>query len=198
MKRVAAQFRSPWRPGKGLLAALALLAMLTLVAVGSVAWEQHRADALRAQVMQLEEAGRAGATPLMLHPTPPYDTSARQFLSERGADWAPMLRTLENGAMLGVTPSAVEFNATDGVARVTLNYAESTALLDYLGRINEGVSPGQGLARWTLMETRMQPGALPNAATAGVDLAQPAGPRAIATIRSVWDTTTNPSTQSRR
>lgn len=186
MKRVTAQFRSPWRPGRGLLAALALFTALTLVAVGGVAWEQQRAIALRAQVAQLKEADRAGAMPSVPHSTPPYDTSARQFLNERAADWAPMLRTLENGAMIGVTPSAVEFNATDGVARVTLNYADSTALIDYLGRINEGVSPGQGLARWTLVETRMQPGALPNTALAVPALSQVGVAQSVATIRAVW------------
>jgi hypothetical protein len=198
MKRVAAQFRSPWRPGRGLLAALAVLSVLTLVAVGGVAWEQQRAIALRAQVAQLMDADRAGAMPLLPHSTPPYDVSARQFLSERAADWAPMLRTLENGAMVGVTPSAVEFNAADGVARVTLNYADSTALFDYLGRINEGVSPGQGLARWTLVDIRMQPSALTNPASTGPAMSQMGVTQSVATIRSVWKQAAPPSSQGRQ
>jgi hypothetical protein len=65
-----------------------------------------------------------------------------------------------------------------------LNYADSTSLLDYLGRINEGVSAGEGLARWTLVETRLQPGAPPNAAPAAAGLPQ-SGP-SVATIHSVW------------
>lgn len=186
MKRVAAQFRPPWRPGGGLLAALALFAALTMVAVGGVVWELRRVVALRAQVAELVETDQAGAMPSAPHSTPVYDASARQFLSERSASWAPMLRTLESGAMIGVTPSSVEFNAADGVARVTLNYADSTALLDYLGRINEGVSPGQGLARWTLVETRMQSDAPPNGAPAGLGLSPATVAQSVATIRSVW------------
>ncbi len=186
MKRVVAQFRPPWRPGRVLLAALALLTALTLVAVGSAVWQQRRVVALQAQVEQLVEADRTGAMPSAPRPTPPYDASARQFLGERSAGWAPMLRTLESGAMIGVTPASVEFNAADGVARVTLNYADSTALLDYLGRINEGVSPGRGLARWTLVETRMQPGATPNTALTVPGMSQAGAQQSVATIRSVW------------
>jgi hypothetical protein len=179
MKRIGAQFRTPWRPRRGQLAALAVVAALTAGAVGCGVWMHVRAVTLRAQVAQLAEADRAGALTAAPRPTPAYDASARQFLRERSAGWAPMLRTLESGAMIGVTPSSVEFNAADGVARVTLNYVDSTALLDYLGRINEGVAPGEGLTRWTLVETRLQPGALPSAAPAA------AGP-SVATIRSVW------------
>ena len=184
MKRIAAQFKSPWRPGRGPMSALVLLASLALVGLGGVVWEQQRVVALRDQAAQLADADRSGAVPVAPRPTPAYDASARQFLGERSAGWASMLRTLESGAMIGVTPSAVEFTATDGVARVTLNYTDSTALLDYLGRINEGVSPGQGLARWTLTETRIQPGALPN----GTAPAMPQGvaEQSVATIRSVW------------
>jgi hypothetical protein len=179
MKRIGAQFRTPWRPGPGQLATLTVVAALAGIAIGGIVWEQRRVVALRTKVEQLAEAVAAGTLPSAPRPTPPYDASARQFLRERSAGWAPMLRTLESGAMIGVTPSSVEFNAADGVARVTLNYADSTALLDYLGRINEGVSPGEGLARWTLVETRLQAGASPNAAPAA------AGP-SVATIRSVW------------
>jgi hypothetical protein len=176
MRRINAQFRTPWRPGRLQLAALAVAAALAAGAVGGATWERLRLLALKAQVVQLAEAERSGALPFAPRPTPGYDASARQFLRERSAGWAPMLRTLESGAMIGVTPSSVEFNAADGVAQVTLNYADSSALLDYLARVNEGVSPGDGLGRWTLVETRMNPATAPNAA-----------PQAsVATIRSVW------------
>ena len=186
MKRVVAQFRAPWRPSRGVLAALAVVTALTLVAVAGVVWEQRQVVELRTQETQLVEAGQAGELPSAPRPTPPYDASARQFLSERSAGWASMLRTLESGAIIGVTPSSVEYNAADGVSRVTLNYSDSSALLDYLRRINEGVSPGQGLVRWTLTETRMQPGTLPNAAPPGQGVQQGDVRQSEATIRSVW------------
>ena len=96
-----------------------------------------------------------------------------------------MLRTLENGAMVGVTPSSIEFDTADGVARVELNYSDSAALFDYLGRINEGVSPNPGIVRWTLVETRVQPeGVVVN--SAALDSQHTATARSIALIRSTW------------
>jgi hypothetical protein len=186
MKRVVAQFRSPWRPRRALLAAMALLSVLTLIAAGAVVWQQQRVVALRAHVAELIEADRGGAVPPAPRPTPPYDASARQFLTERSAGWAPMLRTLESGAMIGVTPSAVEFNAADGVARVTLDYSDPSVLIDYLTRINEGVSSGDGLPRWTLVETRMQPAAPPSPLSGGTGSNQASAAHSTATIRSVW------------
>ena len=183
MRRVEAQFRRPWHPGRVLLAALATLAVCTALAVGAAAWEHQRVAALRVQVAQLVEDERNNVRPQAPRVTPAYDASARQFLRERAAGWAPMLRTLESGSIIGVTPSSVEFNATDSSARVELNYTDSTALLDYLGRINEGVSTGVGLQRWTVLETRVQPGAL----TSNGSLAGTAGSGgSVASIRSNW------------
>jgi hypothetical protein len=165
------------------LAALTALAVSVALAVGAAAWENQRVAALRAQVARLIEDGRNDVRTPAPRVAPAYDASARQFLSERGAGWAPMLRTLESGSMIGVTPSSVEFNAADGSARVELNYSDSTALFDYLGRINEGVSTRDGLARWTLVETRVQPdagasnGPLPGNARVG---------GSVASIRSSW------------
>jgi hypothetical protein len=183
MKRVEAQFRPHWRPGRIALAALATFAVCAALAVGAAAWEHQRVSVLRTQIAQLIEDEHNGVRPPAPLIAPAYDASARQFLRERGAGWASMLRTLESGSMIGVTPSSVEFNAADGSARVELNYSDSTALFDYLGRINEGVSPRHGLARWTLVETRVQPdagasnGPLPGNARVG---------GAVASIRSSW------------
>lgn len=186
MKRVNAQFRPRWRPGRAASASLAVLAACTVAAVGVDVWEHQRVVSLQARVAQLVEAGRTGTLPPAPRPTPPYDAGARQFLRERSAGWAPMLRTLESGSMIGVTPTSVEFSAADGVARVELNYVDSTALLDYLGRINEGVSPGQEMSRWTLVETRSQPGALQSAAPTVPGMTLVAAAPSVATIRSVW------------
>ncbi len=183
MKRVEAQFKPRWRPGRVAWAALAALALCVVLAIGAASWEHRRVANLRAQVAQLVDDERNDVHPLVQPIAPAYDASARQFLHERAAGWAPMLRTLESGSMIGVTPSSVEFNATDGSARVELSYSDSTALFDYLGRINEGVSPSHGLARWTVVETRVQPdagasnGPLPGTARVGTS---------VASIRSNW------------
>jgi hypothetical protein len=183
MRRVNAQFRPRWRPGQFALASLAVLTACTVAALGVGLWEHQRVVALQARLAQLVEGGRTGTLPPARRPTPPYDASARQLLRERSAGWAPMLRTLENGAMIGVTPTSVEFNARDGVAQVQLNYVDTNALLDYLNSINDGVSPGQGTPRWTLIESREQ-AAPAQAQRQDVPPAAPA--HSIAMIRSSW------------
>ena len=185
MKRIAAEFKPRWRPGRLLLAMVCGLAICTAVAVGGAVWEHHRMIVLRAQVAQFVEDEHAGIRPAIAPPIPPYAVSAQQFLRERAAGWAPMLRTLENASMVGVTPTSVEFNAADGSARVELNYSDSMALIDYLGRINEGVSPAQGVARWSLVETRVQPSTGPsNGSIPGMP--GNGNPESVALIRSIW------------
>jgi hypothetical protein len=186
MKRIDAQFRPRRRPGRAAWAALATLAACAVLAAGAAAWKHQRVAVLRAQIAQLIEDQRNGVRPLAPFIAPAYDASARQFLRERAAGWAPMLRTLESGAMIGVTPSSVEFNAVDGWARVELNYSDSTALIDYLGRINEGVSPARDVARWSLVETRVLPSAGPSNGSFSSPVPQRGTGESVALIRSNW------------
>jgi hypothetical protein len=183
MRRVEAEFRPRWRAGRVTLALLSAVGICLMFSIAAAVWTHQRVVALRAQIAQLDDDDRRGVQPPVPRAVPPYDSSARLFLRERGAGWAPMLRTLESGAMVGVTPTSVEFNAADGLARVELRYSDSTALLEYLSRINEGVSPGGGQPRWILMETRVQPGGgAPDALMTGVT----SGGESVATIRSTW------------
>jgi hypothetical protein len=161
------------------------VAICTVVAVAGAIWEHHRVVALRAQIAQLVEDERAGVRPAVVRPIPPYEASARQFLRERAAGWASMLRTLENASMVGVTPTSLEFDAGDGSVRVELKYSDSAALVDYLGRINEGVSPAPGIARWSLIETRQQPSAGPPNGSISLVPQSGAG-ESVALIRSNW------------
>jgi hypothetical protein len=185
MKRVSAQFSSPWQPTRALLAGLSALVACAATAVGGTAWERHRVAGLGEQVSRLAETDRMGAVAPVPSTVPPYDASARQFLRERGAAWAPMLRALESGAMVGVTPTALEFDTSTGVSRAELDYSDSTALLDYLGRIDEGVAPRPGSTRWKLSETRVQQG--PSSVGTPVFPGSPSqAQRFVATISSVW------------
>lgn len=183
MRRVKAEFRPRWQPGRAVLAALAALGICVALAIGAAVWTHQRVVTMRAQVAQLVEDERNNVHPQAARVVPPYDASARQFLRERGSGWAPMLRTLESGAMVGVTATSVEFSATDGSARVELNYSDSTALLDYLDRINEGASPAVGVPRWNLVETRApQSAGTSNVSTPGATRSGDS----VATIRSTW------------
>ncbi len=192
MRRVKAQFRPPWRPTRGALAVLGTLSACAVTALGGAAWQYHRVVELRAQVSHLIEAGQTSATPSPPHPASPYDASVRQFLRERGAGWAPMLRTLESGAMVGVTPTSVEFSASDGVARVELSYSDSLTLSDYLGRINEGVAPGVQLMRWTLLQTRALPSGNQSPAATAAGVTPFIATQSVATIRSAWQDSAMP------
>lgn len=183
MRRVEAEFRPRWQPGRVVFASLAALGVCVALSIGAAVWSHQRVAALQAQVDQLANDERNNVRPQAARIEPVYDASARLFLSERASGWAPMLRTLESGAMVGVTPTSVEFNASDGSARVELNYSDSTALLDYLGRINEGVSPAAGVPRWNLVETRTQSSA--GTATASMQGAIRSGD-SVGIIRSTW------------
>lgn len=180
MRRVEAQLKPVWRPTHIALGALAFLALATVVAVGVVVWEHGRVASLQTRIAQLTADRSASSPRIASRPALPYDASARQFLRERAAGWAPMLRTLESAAVVGVTPTSVEFNAQDGVARVQLDYVNSSALMDYLSRINEGVSPNG--PRWTLEETHEQAGGAPR----GEGNVQPSATLYVATIKAVW------------
>ncbi len=185
MRHVEAEFRPRWRPGRVALASLVALGVCVVLSIGAAVWSHQRMATLQAQVAQLVDDERNNLQPQPQAPriVPGYDASARLFLSERGSGWAPMFRTLESGAMVGVTPTSVEFNATDGSARVELNYSDSTVLLDYLGRINEGVSPAAGVPRWNLVETRTQS----SAGTANTSMqGMMRSGDSVAIIRSTW------------
>lgn len=183
MRRVEAEFRPRWRPGRVVSVSLAALGVCMALSIGAAVWSHQRVAALLAQIAQLVNDEHNNVRLQAPRIVPAYDASARLFLSERASGWAPMLRTLESGAMVGVTPTSVEFNATDGSARVELNYSDSTVLLDYLGRINEGVSPAAGVPRWNLVETRSQPSA--GTANASMQGATRSGD-SVAIIRSTW------------
>ena len=182
MRRIEADFRPRWRPGRAVLASLAVLGMFAALSIGAALWTHQRVLMLREQLRQLVEEERNHVLPQVPHLVRAYDASARVFLKERASEWAPMLRTLENGAMIGVTPTSLEFSTVDGSARVELRYADSTALLDYMARINEGVSPGAGTARWTLTETQLQPRSIASGLNSGLTGASDS----IASISSSW------------
>jgi len=183
MRRVEAEFRPRWRPGRVVLASLAALGACVALSIGAAVWSHQRVAALQTQIDQLADDERNNVRPQAPRVLPAYDASARLFLGERASAWAPMFRTIESGAMAGVTPTSVEFNATDGSARVELNYSDSTALLDYLGRINEGVSPAAGAPRWNLVETRAQS----SAGTANTSMqGTTRSGDSVAIIRSTW------------
>jgi len=189
MKPVRAEFRPASPPGRRAVIAVVLLALAASAALGSAQWQRLQARALRAHLVDLEDERRSGR--LQPPPRPPavYAESAEAFLREREAAWASMLRSLENAAMVGVTPTLVDFDALDGSARVDLAYTDPAALFDYIGRLNEGLPPSETLGRWSLVQLHVTP-AVNGTAAVGVPVApnvstMGSGP-ATASIRSDW------------
>ena len=187
MRRVRAQFNPPYRPSRRTMMGLLVLGIAGTASVGNAVWQRHRESVLVRELAELEEAGRRPPPRPAVLPPPPYQLSAEQMLRERAAPWAPMLRTLESGAVLGVTPTRVDFNAADGSAHVELEYTDPAALFDYLERINEGAPPGQIGGRWLLVQTRSQSNGQPGTPSG-------ASNRSTALVQSVW--TSAPDTSS--
>ena len=182
MKRVHARCGSQRRPVRRTWIAIAVLAVGIAGLAGSAVWQARRVHDLGGQLAALADQRRAAAQAAPPHPDPPYGDSARLFLRAREAAWAPALRSLESAAMLGVTPTRVEFDAAEGTARAELVYDNAQSLHDYLSRLNDGLPVSSRVGQWTLLETHAQatPPALPGAGSA---VATSAG---VATIRASW------------
>ena len=188
MKVVQAQFRPVPVPGRRTAAWLAALVGTALAATIAAQWQRLQAEDLRRHVAELEEERRTGLRPPAPRPPAVYAASAEAMLAERGAAWAPMLRSLENAAVIGVTPTLVEFNAADGNAHAELAYSDSAALFDYLARLDEGLPASESVGRWSLVQLRVQPAAAPTVAAGLTPFANPAAATGAATasIQSSW------------
>lgn len=189
MKPVQADFRPAAQPGRRTAAWLAVLVGTALAATVAAQWQRLQAEGLRRQVAELEDERRTGLRPPAPRPPAIYAASAEAMLAERAAAWAPMLRSLENAAVIGVTPTLVEFNAADGTAHAELAYSDSAALFDYLARLDEGLPASESVGRWSLVQLRVQPAAAPTAAAGMTPFANPAAAAtgaATASIQSSW------------
>jgi hypothetical protein len=182
MRGVRAQFGPGRVPGRGAWIALGVLAAGTTVLGAVAAWQVRRSHELAQRLDAVVDARRIAAQQVPVRPEPPYGDSARLFLRARDAAWAPALRSLESGTMVGIVPVRVDFDAAEGTARVELEYRDADVLHDYLARINEGQPPSNPTGRWTLLETHAQA----NPSSPAGALSPAAGSGGLATIRANW------------
>ncbi|HEX6705214.1 MAG TPA: hypothetical protein VF169_10675 [Albitalea sp.] len=152
MRSVRADFSRRSPPSPWLWGLLALLALAALAA-GGWAWREWQGAA--AQRAALRDAAVKPLPPIAM-PAPrapaPYDTSAREMLAERRFPWPKVLTAIEATAVVGVTPTAVEFAAGDKSARVEVSFVDFAKLLDYVDQLNAG----EAELRWTLIQSQAQ------------------------------------------
>ncbi len=162
MRRINARFDRWPRPARGLW--IALIA-LVIVAVATAIWAwsaKARFDAKTAQraqsTQQRQEAEMARST-VPVSP-PPYDSSAREMLAERTAPWPAALTAIEHVAMVGVTPTSIEFAANERTVNLEVAFSEHAKLLEYADALNAGLEPSTVGWRWSIQQTQLATGAI--------------------------------------
>jgi hypothetical protein len=157
MKRIAARFDDPHRPGR---MAWAMVLLLVLLAASAVAWAWLARADLVAKKAELESLTRlqSDAAEAQAHRpavVPPYDASARQMLKERQMPWPVALTAIENVAMVGVTATSVEFAASEGKVQLEVLFSEHAKLLEYADALNAGLEPSARGWRWAIRQTQL-------------------------------------------
>ncbi|MBQ0935090.1 hypothetical protein [Ideonella paludis] len=159
MVRLDINFVAPAKPGPW---AWGLVAMLACAAAGA-AWKAAslqddlaRQQALAARASS-EQKVQVQAPPA--RPAAPYDEAARSFMRHAQWPWPTALAALEGNLTAGVTLSALELSATDGLVRLEVRAPSYDLLLRWLQEQNlqsEGLNPA--CWQWTLTEATYQPG----------------------------------------
>ncbi len=139
MRSVHGNFRQRLGPARWLWWMLALLSAAAF-AMASIAWREARG--IEKQQQLLREA-QIRSTAAAIAPPPPasapqYASSAREMLAERQFPWTQALTSIEATAIVGVTPVAIEFAASDRVIRLEVNFADYGKLLEYVDALNAG------------------------------------------------------------
>lgn len=153
MKPVHADFKRPWVPPRWMWWAVAALALIACAAVGMAwrAWKQ--VDVQRAALRDAVAATQAAAVvPAPLRVLRPYDASAREMWAEHSAPWPQALTMIEATAIIGVTPVALEFVASDKAVRVEVSFTDYAKLLEYVDALNAG----EPELKWALVQSQAQ------------------------------------------
>jgi hypothetical protein len=155
VKPVIADFSQHSAPSRTLWGLLGVAAALS---VAAAAWTWHEWRELETQRALLRDTvARQAATPAAApigRAPPPYQASAREMLMERAAPWPQALTMIEATAIVGVTPAAVEFAASDKTIRLEVTFADYSKLLEYVDALNAG----EPELRWSLQQSQAQAG----------------------------------------
>lgn len=160
MKPIGADFSQRSVPPRALWW---LLGVMAAVSVAAAVWAWREWRDFDAQRALLREAGARQAAIPASAPTgrapPAYQASAREMLSERAAPWPQALTMIEATAIVGVTPAAVEFAASDKTIRLEVTFADYNKLLEYVDALNAG----EPELRWSLAQSQAQAGGVSSA-----------------------------------
>lgn len=158
--------RSTW-PWLGYALSTALLAVAAFQSWSALAlMKQVRAaeeEVLRISAEVDAKRKPPAGTPTQSGAEMPYAQDAAALAKLAGFDAGRVLAALESAQVVGVKVTALEILPAERLARVELEVADPTALLQFLEQINAGLEPAQ---RWQL--TRAQSPTVSAAGTATV------------------------------
>jgi hypothetical protein len=164
MRLVRADFRRRAVPPRGLWWALALLGIASAASAITALREWQRIKAQAEVLRQTVATNAAAPAPEKPARAPtPYDTSARAMVTEATSPWPQALTMVEATGIVGVTPVAIEFVATERSVRVEVSFTDYAKLLEYV----EALNAGEPDFKWSLLQSQAQPGGAATAVVVG-------------------------------
>lgn len=159
MRRLSVEFapRRAVRSGLwlGLSAALCLFAAeQAWFAWG--AWQRVAAAEVEVASLsaRLDAAMRAASAVERTPRRPPYEEDARALAAASAFPLDRVLKALERTQVIGVRVVAIETDAFDAEARVTVEFSDFATLLGFVAQLNEG----EPVARWLLQQAQASAG----------------------------------------
>lgn len=173
MKPVRAEFIRPNRPTRKQWQFALALATLLAAAVAGLGWQYGKLEVLKQLNTQSLLAQQASKAPGSVSPqfavAPPYLESALELQEERTLPWPSALAALENSAIVGVTPTAIELQLKEHALRVELAVSDPQSLLDYVDALNAGTAPQTPEAwHWGIRQIQRTPNGGQTAVLIGV------------------------------
>ena len=139
-----------------------LLALLLSVFAGYQGWRawnqqisvsalQKEQESLRQQVDLASQAQRETFSRLSAKPA--YAADAAAIAKMASFPLARVLSAMESARVEGVRLTGLEISASEGSVRAELEFAEHSALLNYL----EAINAGEPAPRWLLLQAQISP-----------------------------------------
>jgi hypothetical protein len=153
VKPIRIDFKRRVMPAPWLWWFLGLVAFAA-VAAGWTAWQSWRQVEMKRAALREATTVKLAAPAPVLRPPVAYESSAREMLAEHNSPWPQAMTAIEATAIVGVTPVAVEFVASERTVRVELNFADYAKLLEYV----EALNAGDAELKWSLLQSQAQPG----------------------------------------
>lgn len=155
MRRVAAEFATPSRPGRWHWLAVSVLALLSIGLAARAVLGHFELLKIEADIRSLQAQLAAAAQRPVSAPTPPYDASAREMLRERDPLWAETLTALESVDVKGVVVMAINMPGPSNPITIQLAVTDYPTMLEYLESLN-GPTLEPGALHFELQQARSE------------------------------------------